>query len=1025
MTTRGAGAGPDPRSIVFSSFRLDRRGGQLMRAGTPIPLRPKTWAVLVYLAERPGVLVTKEELLDAIWPDVAVTPDTLTKSIGELRLALGDDSTTPRFVETVHRRGFRFLGQASTGSASDEAARPWRDRDAGTEPFVGRAAEMRRLADALARACAGERQIVFVTGPAGVGKTTLVEAFLESPAMHRAAPTAWIARGVCVEQHGPREPYMPVLQALGRLARRPDAARLVEILRRVAPTWLAQMPWLIDDGEQALRQSLQVVRAERMLREFVTLIETLATDVPLLLVLEDLHWSDPSTVDLLSLLGQRHEPARLLVIGSYRPAEVAVQEHVLLRAVRALQLRRQCIALPVHELTEEEVRSYLEARFPGAQLPPTVTRVLHAHTDGNPLFVTAVVAHMLSRGWILETAPGWSFSSKLGEIDLGVPDDARHMIAAQFESLSPADRSLLGAASVAGHEFAAQNMAVALRCPLDEVEARCETLARQQRFLRFAGSREWPDGTVALRYAFTHELYRQAVYEGISEGTRQRLHQRIGEALETAYGDRATEIAAGLAVHFERGGDYPRALRHLAAAAARACQRFAGREAVSYLEAAIALTARLSEEGERRRQELELRLALAPLLNDLHGFASQELLQNCERAYDLCAQVGNPAQLFQILYALCHVHVMRADTARAPAIVQELDDLARQLGTAEHRLLTDSVVAATALHQGRFADVCRIAEGPLSAQLRGAVSERPPAYGIDPVIETNCHYAYALWFLGHTGPARTVMRESLAAAARPGVSVFTGAAALALMTIFEMLCRNPTEVRGLADQLCALAAEHGFRFWDAIASALRGWARVQLGELRGGIDELQRAQAALAATGARILSTHILALLAECRLAAGELAAGLATIDEGLHVAETTLDRSYWPELWRLKGVLLLAASSAAQHPARRGGRVGRTADPTAEPRWKEAEACLMRALELAREAAARSLELRAATSLARAWHARGRHADARGLLEDICGWFTAGVTSPDLAEARALLKQLTRRSSPAAAGPTGLPTRR
>jgi DNA-binding winged helix-turn-helix (wHTH) protein len=996
VSAGGATTREAPQSIVFSSFRLDLRGGQLTRAGTPIPLRPKTWAVLVHLAERPGLLVTKEELLDAVWPDVAVTPDTLTKSIGELRLALGDDSTMPRFIATVHRRGFRFMEQTDLAPESNHPAPAWRAGDAATRPFVGRAAELRQLAEHFARSCAGERQVLFVTGPAGVGKTTLLDASLDSPAVHAGTPTVWIGRGRCVEQHGPREPYMPVLSALAHLARRRDAAGLLGLLRRTAPTWLAQMPWLLGDDEDALRASLQAARAERMLREFAALTEALTADVTLVLVLEDLHWSDPATVDLLSLLGQRREPARLLVVGTYRPAELAVQEHPLSRAVRTLQLHRQCVELPVHELTEADVQSYLEARFPGARLPSTLVSVLHAHTDGNPLFVSAVVEHMVASGWVIETAPGWSFTAAPGALDLGVPDDARRMIATQVESLSPADRNLLGAASVAGHEFAAQTVAAALRCELDDVEARCETLARPQRFLRFAGSSERADGTVALRYAFTHALYRQAVYEGIPEGTRQRLHQRVGEALETVHGERAGEIAGELASHFASAGDCSRALRYLTAAAAGAQQRFAGREASSYLEAAIALTARLPDAAKRRHHELELRIALAPLLNDLNGFASEELKQNCERAYALCTEVGGPVQRFQILYALCHVHVVRADPVRAPALLQELSDLARHLGAAQYRVLADSGLARSAAHQGRFAEVCSIAEGPLSSHLHGVFSKRPPAYGADPLIATNCHYAYALWFLGHPDQARATMNVSYGAAARPRTSPFTRAAALALMTVLEVLCRNPTEVRHLADQLGALSDEHGFPFWSALASALRGWARIQLGELREGTAELERARVRHAATGARIFSSHILAFLAEARLRAGEFAAGLANVDEGLHVAETTLDRAFWPELWRLKGELLLAAAGAPRRPT-----------PREESDWNEIAACLQNALELAREMRAKSLELRAAISLARAWQARGRAAEAHDLLEDICQWFGTTSTSLDLVEARALRAQL------------------
>lgn len=994
----------DRESIAFMSFHLDRRAGRLTRAGEAIPLRPKTWAVLLYLAERPGVLVTREELLDAVWPDVAVTPDTLTKSIGELRLVLGDDSRTPRCIETVHRRGFRFIGVAGTPAPSEAAPQTWRRKAAANRTVVGRETELEQLVLHLAKACSGERQIVFITGPAGVGKTTLVEAFLESTAVRGAAAPVWIGHGACVEQHGAREPYMPVLEGLERLLRRPESIGSVALLRHIAPTWLAQMPWLLGDDEDTLRQSLQAARPERMLREFAVLTEALSTGAPVVLVLEDLHWSDPSTVDLLAFLAQRHEPARLLVIGTYRPAEVAVQAPVLSQTVRTLHLHRQCAELPVHELTTEDVQRYLDERFQGAEFAAMLAPTLHHYTDGNPLFVVAVVEHMVSRGWILDTAPGWALSAPPDKLQLEVPDDARHMIQMQLEGLSPADRALVEAASVVGTEFPVQAVAAALQCEIQDAERCCDALTQASGLLRIAGTNEWPDGSVAQSYAFRHELYRQAAYGEIPEGQRRRLHRRIGAALEASYGDRATEVAGELAVHFGKGRDHGRALQYLAAAATRARQRFAGREAIGYLEAAIALLPHLPDPDERCRRELNFRLALAPVLNDLHGFASEALRENSERAYELCARVGTAEQRFQVVYALCHLYAVRADPILTPKLTAELEELAERLGTATHRLFADSLVVRVAIGAGRFTEACRIAEQRLPAPQRGKIPDSPFAYGADPLIAANCHYAFALWMLGHTTRAHTMMRASLAAARRGG-SPFSLVAALWFNAVLEFFSRNRIAARDLAEQAADLATEQGFAFWSAMAAGLRGVVQVQSGELRAGIAELERAQVAHAATGAWLFSTHILCFLAEAHLRAGSVAAGLAAIDEALVRADSTLDRSYWPELWRLKGELLLTVAVTPKPQAARRTD-GKQRTPAIDSRWQEAEQCLLRAVELSRQFEAKSLELRAATSLARAWRGCGQTEEARLLLSSICKWFGDKAESVDLAEARSLLRQ-------------------
>ncbi|TMA93696.1 MAG: hypothetical protein E6J77_04750, partial [Deltaproteobacteria bacterium] len=341
------GSGPAPRGeIRFAPYLLDLDAGLLRSGETAISLRPKTWAVLCYLAQRPGVLVTKEEILDAVWAGTAVTEATLTKSIGEIRDALHDEVRHPRFVETVHRRGFRFV------SASEGVGRavPHSPGSAPPPPvhIVGREKELTRLHQLLETAAGGTRQTVFITGEAGIGKTTLVEAFLAAVASRSGAGETIVAAGRCMRRSSGEEPLMPVLEAVGRLARGPHAARVVQLLREHAPAWLIQLPWLVERGElHDLRAGLSGTTPERMLRVFAQLVEELTNEVTLVLVLEDLHWADGSTVDLVSILAQRPERARLLLLGSYRAAEAIANAGPFDGMRRLLGLKHRCVELPL------------------------------------------------------------------------------------------------------------------------------------------------------------------------------------------------------------------------------------------------------------------------------------------------------------------------------------------------------------------------------------------------------------------------------------------------------------------------------------------------------------------------------------------------------------------------------------------------------------------------------------------------------------------------------------------------------
>jgi DNA-binding winged helix-turn-helix (wHTH) protein/tetratricopeptide (TPR) repeat protein len=1012
LWTVGRDAVEDPNlgTIAFPPFLLDLRAGQLVRGNVTIALRPKTFAVLSYLLERPGILVSKKELFQAIWLDLAVTEDTLTKTIGELRQALGDDARHPQLIETVHRRGFRFIGSVRSAETRDQlpgvARDPLQTLDLrqSTSIFLGRAAELRRLEDAFHRARLGERQLVFITGETGIGKTALVEAFLRSHTVRKEHDVR-VAHGYSVEQSGAREAYLPVLAALGGLAGSGAPEDFVPLFRRYAPTWLVQMPWLLDPAEAAaLRSSLPGGHPERMLRELAVFLERITETTSLIVVLEDLHWSDPSTAELLVMLGQSREPARLMILATYRPAEAAVREHSLLRAKQSLQLHRQCSEIALPYLSRADVDAYLAQRFPMASFPRGLGGLIHQQTDGNPLFLVAVVDQLRTRGWLVDTAPGWALTVPLETLQIEVPDDMRDMIRAQFHATSLPDQSLLEAAAVAGVEFSADEIAAALASDGDTVGAACERLVYTHRFLRVVGTAELPDDGVARRYSFIHALYQDVLYNGIPDERRGRLHRRIGEFLETAYGGARERIAAQLAHHFQQSRDYNRAISYLAYAAGTAQQRFAAREAVASLEEALALLTRVNDPEERRRREIQLRLPLGSALNLVYGYASDEVHDNYERTRALCEQAGDLSQLFEVLYALWYSQALRAEPASTLDTAERLVELAERLNGADYYMRAASALGRTALYGGDYRKAAETLGAFVDACEGSELRFPPTIYGVDPVVAARTHYAFSLHFLGHLDRARSECQKALSLAEGGGLP-FTLAAAYTQAALLHLFCGDRDEALRLSDRALAVATEHGFRLWHAQATAVSGWTQVNSERTAAGIERIREAIALLTVSGTKLTKSIMLGLVAECCLRIGELEEGRVAVDEGLEHAQTTLDRSYLPELWRLKGELLLEQERLESRGS--GARRGRRAkkDPRSAIGDSEAETCLERALVAARERHAKFFELRAAMSIARLWMSRGKTSEARRLLEPLYVSFTEGFDTPDLREANALLR--------------------
>jgi predicted ATPase len=312
--------------------------------------------------------------------------------------ALGDEAKIPRFIETVHGHGFRFVAKVKSAAPVVATGQPPVLIRAPKPIVVGREDELARLRSWYSDVLEGQRRVIFVTGEAGIGKTTFVQTFLDSV---QQEGTARVGCGQCVEQYGGGEPYMPVLEALSRLGREPGGERVVEVLDRFAPTWLAQMPELLAPDEHGrLQGQNQGVAQQRMLREMAQALEALAAEGPLVLLLEDLHWSDFSTLELISAIARRSETARLLIVGTYRSVEMLAHDHPLRTMKQELELHRYCEELRLKLLSEEDVAGYLAKRFSSnrSRQSDSLAAMIHERTDGNPLFMISVVDYLIDAG---------------------------------------------------------------------------------------------------------------------------------------------------------------------------------------------------------------------------------------------------------------------------------------------------------------------------------------------------------------------------------------------------------------------------------------------------------------------------------------------------------------------------------------------------------------------------------------------------------------------------------------------------
>jgi predicted ATPase len=590
----------------FGEFGLDTLNECLWHSDTPIALPPKPFAVLRYLVEHPGRLITHDELLEALWPETYVQPQVLRTYMLELRKVLGDDAAQPRFIQTIPKRGYRFVvsvvESAELAAIISESAPPTFPKHQAATRIVNRGEEIAQLRAQFELAAGGQRQVVFVTGEAGIGKTALVDAFCEQAASGFEANSA---RGQCVEGFGGKEEYYPVTEALRQICASHDGDKACRILARMAPAWLAAIGRENAGGAQP-------PGGDRMPGDLCAALEEMVAEKLLVLVFEDLQWADDSTLHLVSALARRRTQAKLLLIATYRPQDVAT-EHPAKGLKQDLRMRRLCTEIALAPLSKPAVRELLSRELQQQEVPPRLAGFVHRRSEGNPLFAIAILEHLMARDYLVReetAAPSpnqvrWVQTAPDEEMEASVPDGLAQMIEFELSRLSEQEQCMLEAGSLMSVAFPSWAVAAALGMDPAETEEACQELARRLYFVERAGEDELPDGTRSTFYVFAHGLYREVLSRKQTEARRAKRHVRIAERLAELFPGREGTVAREMAMHYEAAGNWQRALAALRTAARHALQRQAHAEAAELLERALQLTRNLHEsEGISAASEL-------------------------------------------------------------------------------------------------------------------------------------------------------------------------------------------------------------------------------------------------------------------------------------------------------------------------------------------------------------------------------------------------------------------------------------
>jgi len=804
---------------------------------------------------------------------------------------------------------------------------------------------------------------MWVTGEPGIGKTMLIEHFISS------IGDVACARGQCVEHYGAGEPYLPVLEAIADLCR--TDSTLPALLRQVAPTWLLQLPWLSTAEERdAVRRDLAGVAPERMVREMGEALDRYTERGPLLLVLEDLHWSDSATIHLLDFIARRRRSARLMCLASFRITEIVAAEHPLKSLRHELRLHGLSQEITLDPFSEADVGEFVKQRAPSFADNEAFVRALHERTDGVPLFLAAVIDEVIVRHAHDEsqstTTDGFGLAA--------VPENIAAIIDHYIAKLDSEQRLMLSAAATCGMEFRVTTVAELTGQDAAKVSEICDELVRQHLWLVLPRSRSGGDA-LEQPFAFRHALFRQVLYDRTPASVRMQAHRKIGAALERERANGTFVAASEIALHFERARDPATALRYYIEGAESALAHLSPAECINLAERGLNLLPQLAESTERAAMEISLSTLYGVATSHVAGI-TEEAKAALRRAYLLLEQAPQHPMRRRLLHGFGFVLSLRADYEEALEVASKAEKLSSTL----HDPVL--LIAACIVHgevdqlQGRSHTAREWIERGL-ALLETLDAAPGETFLADPKVTLLGLLALQLLPLGLIKQARAKLEQAHASAKRLGQPM-ARLVALWFDALFEVRLGNPERVRVLADEMHALVDEFSLGQGRTACSWFGGWADARLGDPLNGYRRIRDAHDENARWGMLAGETETLGYAVEARAIAGDWKAAEAELHEALALAEDRAERVYLPQLFLLQAVIARAQ--------------GRRAD---------SECAIRRSLDVARAQQSPWHELVALTELCGHKHAT---AEDRRTLTALAEQLPEAAGTPALEKARACL---------------------